>query len=290
MIIPSLSRNAVQCTMYIIINECSPFPYLMLMGCCTGRSQSVYSLIIVANISFKWKLYVLRTYVRSIFARRSASMPYWMSSELNEKNASARVTPTIKSYLSDIDVIIIPEGGSISKNERKRKTKKNAKSLRNGCIKKMKCAIEWKKCVKLVDLPSSTRRRCHPRLSFNRFGFVGPSYAARDYFIRWIRNLSYVMCFVAWCWMWWWWWRWRWCAWFCCVRMNSRQWQAEAHLRIWIHADVCWISWRPTASISMVKRSDYHGHLERLLNIRFEYHMRKVDGIFNANGNELWRK
>lgn len=101
----------------------------MLMGCCTGRSQSVYSLIIVANISFKWKLYVLRTYVRSIFARRSASMPYWMSSELNEKNASARVTPTIKSYLSDIDVIIIPEGGSISKNERKRKTKKKCEII-----------------------------------------------------------------------------------------------------------------------------------------------------------------
>lgn len=170
----------------------------MLMGCCTGRSQSVYSLIIVANISFKWKLYVLRTYVRSIFARRSASMPYWMSSELNEKNASARVTPTIKSYLSDIDVIIIPEGGSISKNERKRKTKKNAKSLRNGCIKKMKCAIEWKKCVKLVDLPSSTRRRCHPRpVIVQSFRLCGASVRSKRLFHS--LDTQFVVCDVFRC-------------------------------------------------------------------------------------------
>jgi len=33
----------------------------ILIGCCTGLSQSVYSLTIVANISFKWNVYVLRT-------------------------------------------------------------------------------------------------------------------------------------------------------------------------------------------------------------------------------------
>lgn len=29
-------------------------PYLILIGCWTGRSQSVYSFTIVAKISFKW--------------------------------------------------------------------------------------------------------------------------------------------------------------------------------------------------------------------------------------------
>lgn len=33
----------------------------ILIGCCTGLSQSVYSLTIVANISFKWNVYVFRT-------------------------------------------------------------------------------------------------------------------------------------------------------------------------------------------------------------------------------------
>lgn len=41
----------------------------------------------------------MRTYVRRIFARRSASMPYCTSSELNAKYASARVTPANRSYL-----------------------------------------------------------------------------------------------------------------------------------------------------------------------------------------------
>lgn len=37
------------------------FTHLILMGCWTGRSQSVYSFMMVARISFKWKLYVFLT-------------------------------------------------------------------------------------------------------------------------------------------------------------------------------------------------------------------------------------
>lgn len=78
--------------------------YRILIGCCIGRSQSVYSFTIVARISFKWYLYVLRTYVRRIFDRRSASMPYWTSSKLKAKYASARVTPINTSYLKRLVV------------------------------------------------------------------------------------------------------------------------------------------------------------------------------------------
>ena len=75
---------------------CSHF---MFTGCCTGRSQSVYSLIIVAKISAWWYVYVLRTNSRRIFVRLSASIPYWASSAVKAKYASDRTTPIIKSYL-----------------------------------------------------------------------------------------------------------------------------------------------------------------------------------------------
>lgn len=75
----------------------------MFTGCCTGRSQSVYSLIIVAKISAWWYVYVLRTNSRRIFVRLSASIPYCASSAVKAKYASDRTTPIIRSYLRTYD-------------------------------------------------------------------------------------------------------------------------------------------------------------------------------------------
>lgn len=73
--------------------------YLILTGCWTGRSQSVYSFMMVARISGWWYVYVFRTNSRRILVLLSASIPYWASSAVKEKYASERTTPTIRSYL-----------------------------------------------------------------------------------------------------------------------------------------------------------------------------------------------